>query len=339
MAETAIALWDFRGDSSDEISLSKGDVCSILQKYPDDWWSVHNDSTGQTGLVPSNHLAVKQKVSIKVTSYLPPGWESTIDADSGERYYYNKLTGQVSYDMQHLGCKGLHKGADSAASGDLTEFKRLREEADAKLAALRQALVYQETLHLIDDAGSNGSQRSKQPTGWPSKHSPRAASHKMLGPDSPRNVNGQAGNGNKASNLRLDQSSLKAIARLVDTKLEDRDDRLLVRVGITFLCPRPFTCTQLSRPFSYPGPTLPLSIKPFCSQGQVKALITHVTHSPESPAERAKGYALHTSKQVLRIKVCYSTICACVKISHTSSPPPINSPWRTFPSLTPRFHC
>lgn len=311
-ATEATALWDFHGEG-DELPLAKGDVVAVLQRFPDAWWSVRNEA-GRTGLVPSNYLAVRQRGPQRSSDFLPPGWESTVDADSGERYYYNKLSGQVSYTLPTLsaaataaaaagssGAAGQRRSpGDSAASGDLHEFKRLREQADAKLAALRQALVYQETLHLIDDAaptGQHAQQLRKQPAGQPSKHSPRTASlsqRSQAPPDSPRTMHSthsthsthptHTNHTNHASHtsssaakganagLRLDPGSLQALARLVESKLEHRDDRLL---------------------------------------GQVKALISHVAGaqggaSPEREGlggmggmgGRARGHVLHAAKQV-----------------------------------------
>ena len=149
----AIALWDFHAQGADELSLSKNDVVMVMQKYPDEWWQVRKLSTGQMGVVPSNYLFSELKGPKGQGTYLPPNWESAVDADSGERYYYNKATGAVQYDLSSIvgpnaarlaaagggggGAGGLTRSSGSLASGDLSEFKRLREEADAKLAALR----------------------------------------------------------------------------------------------------------------------------------------------------------------------------------------------------------
>ena len=206
------------------MSLQKNDEVAVLQKYPDEWWQVRKLSTGEVGMVPSNYLAVEIKGE-KGQVYLPPGWESTVDADSGERYYYNKSTGQVSFDLASLTKNGgLARGSGTMASGDLVEFKRLREEADAKLAALRQALIYQETLHLIDGEVSPRAQHHNKPSYPMATHtnSPRqkhTAHHHAAEPKTA-----------SSSNLRLDTMSLHAIAKIVDNKLEDRDDRLLGQV-------------------------------------------------------------------------------------------------------------
>ena len=138
----ATALYDFRAQNADELSLGKNDQVLVMQKYADDWWQVRKLSTGEVGVVPANYLFVEVR-GPKGQVYLPPGWESTTDAETGERFYYNKTTGQVQYDLSGVvgpaaaKSGGLTRSNDSLASGDLTEFKRLREEADAKLAALR----------------------------------------------------------------------------------------------------------------------------------------------------------------------------------------------------------
>lgn len=137
----ASALWDFDAQNADEVSLRKNDGVAVLQKFPDDWWRVRKLSTGEVGVVPSNYLFAELQGQ-REAKYLPPGWESTVDAETGERYYYNKATGHVRHDLTNA------LVADQAKSGvgvppsrsnvsNLYEFKRLREEADAKLAALR----------------------------------------------------------------------------------------------------------------------------------------------------------------------------------------------------------
>lgn len=112
----------------------------------------------------------------------------------------------------------------------------------------RQALVYQETLHLIEGENSQGQDQSHN-----RDHSPRGqrpAAHAFGGessssnsrlipmplrPTDPkgssslhRHVNSSTSS--SSSNLRLDAVSLKAIAKVIDNKLEDRDDRLLGQV-------------------------------------------------------------------------------------------------------------
>ena len=143
----ATALWDFHAQGPDELSLAKNEVVMVMQKYPDEWWQVRKLATGELGVVPSNYLYVELKGPKGQTKFLPPGWESAVDSTSGERFYYNKVTGQVQYDLSNVVAAGNAVGQKAAASrstdsmsmasGDLGEFKRLREAADAKLAALR----------------------------------------------------------------------------------------------------------------------------------------------------------------------------------------------------------
>ena len=135
----ASALWDFDAQGADEVSLRKDDGVAVLQKFPDDWWQVRKLSTGEIGVVPSNYLFVELRGQ-REAKYLPPGWESTVDAETSERYYYNKATGHVRHDLTNAMVADQAKsgvGVPRSNGSNLSEFKRLREEADAKLAALR----------------------------------------------------------------------------------------------------------------------------------------------------------------------------------------------------------
>jgi len=145
----AVCLFDYVASEEDELDLVKDEVLEVLVKHEDGWLTAKTQG-GKMGLIPSNYVFLEMKTAkTKAAAYLPPGWESAIDSDSGERYYYNKATGQVQWDSPDginsrtsIGTKsngkaGAGNSSATAPTGDLIEFKRLREEADAKLAALR----------------------------------------------------------------------------------------------------------------------------------------------------------------------------------------------------------
>ena len=153
---TAAALYPYEAQAEDELSIRKDDVLEVLAKHEDEWWSVRNISTQQEGLIPSNYVYVKVKnvpTNTEATN-LPPGWESSIDEDSGEKYYYNIGTGQVQWNapgpnsppelavelkQNNYMVDGTSPEGEqtSMINADLVEFKRLREEADSKLNALK----------------------------------------------------------------------------------------------------------------------------------------------------------------------------------------------------------
>ena len=285
---TAAALYDYVAGDDDEHSLNKGEVVNVISKQEDGWWNVIKTSgtaVGKEGLIPSNYVYVKVNASenkeMAPTSYLPPGWESSIDKESGERYYYNKASGQVQWSapgaggdsgddhpkvqlnnfMEHKAqgarndnhgntstvgrsVKG-HSGAGAVkmTSSDLADFKRLREDADAKLADLRKVLSYQENLHLLESkqldgggthANSGGGQLPSKPPGVKGAQGQASPRTRGFGKGVARaidnNSNGRSnatGSSVVPSNLRLDPVSLRAIARIVDDKIEHRDDLLL----------------------------------------------------------------------------------------------------------------
>jgi len=310
----AAALYDYSAADEDELSLAKGDVVNVLSKQDDGWWNVIKQSgpgAGVQGLIPSNYVYVKvnakddKKSAASANNSLPSGWESSLDPESGERYYYNQATGQVQWStpgkspaaletkghhsdvhhtqhnnymapIHHQGYEHSHQGKSGSGRGypdgnvkmdksDLAEFKRLREEADTKLAALRKVLSIQENLHFLEgkagdesdsDNNSRLQQRHQRTDRDRDKRAPiKPSADRKASQLSPRNrVAARGGSGGGAAggraaardrsskeqagaysysnhssspNLRLDPSSLKAIARLVDTRLEQRDDVLI----------------------------------------------------------------------------------------------------------------
>ena len=353
---SAAALYDYKATDDDELTLIKGDIVNVLSKQDDGWWNVvkqTGDNAGQQGLIPSNYVYVRVnvkdnfKANSAESSSLPSGWETAVDPESGEKYYYNKSTGQVqwsappalvpaaadakrasqskqnsysdlaqpvqtnnftdekgsSYDqdpmqrahhvshiprpqarsyaqphymepIHHVG--KIHQHVSSNASNqnqvrmfnsDIAEFRRLREDADAKLAQLRKVLSIQENLHLLETGtGSNNDRHAHSSdqnavvedllgAGQHMIRNPSKPSADKRGALSPRNrpqvkglrrddasaggkgpsyaglksannsAHGSAGS--SPPSLRLDPSSLKAIARIVDARLEQRDDVLL----------------------------------------------------------------------------------------------------------------
>lgn len=49
-----IAMYDYTAANRDELSFSKGQLISILDKTNPDWWK--GDANGVTGLLPTNYV-------------------------------------------------------------------------------------------------------------------------------------------------------------------------------------------------------------------------------------------------------------------------------------------
>uniref|UniRef100_A0A6B2FY37 Cytoplasmic protein NCK2 (Trinotate prediction) n=1 Tax=Myxobolus squamalis TaxID=59785 RepID=A0A6B2FY37_MYXSQ len=61
--EVVEALYDFNGGMEDEISFSKGDKLSIIDKRSKDWWQASN-TRGEIGSIPSSYVkSLKEKLS------------------------------------------------------------------------------------------------------------------------------------------------------------------------------------------------------------------------------------------------------------------------------------
>lgn len=56
-----VALYDFEGEKSKDLTFKRGDLVRLIDKKPNGWWLAEAD--GRIGFVPSNYLAARQVVS------------------------------------------------------------------------------------------------------------------------------------------------------------------------------------------------------------------------------------------------------------------------------------
>jgi hypothetical protein len=176
IACNAKSLYEYCSDASDELDLFPGDLLQVLVKHDDDWWYVRHQN-GREGLIPSNYVEILPADTSSAltdesdpTLVLPSGWDSAVDTRTNETYYYNLETGAVQWNFPKASLESNYEGnrlnyiEDDASStlsslpkkmliattnnrklqnniassdDDILEFRRLREEADAKLNALR----------------------------------------------------------------------------------------------------------------------------------------------------------------------------------------------------------
>jgi hypothetical protein len=87
----AVALYSFVPTQEDEIELVEGDSMIVIQQQVDDWWLVKNGDL--VGLIPSTHVSVVSPTRVTKLNPLPFGWDSCIDDESGDVYYFNESTG------------------------------------------------------------------------------------------------------------------------------------------------------------------------------------------------------------------------------------------------------
>jgi hypothetical protein len=108
----AIALYSFIPTEKDEIQLKVGDNVIVLLRQEDDWWLVKNGSL--IGLVPSTYVSITSPnpnpANVESTKQccnrdeteLPFGWDSCIDGESGDVYYFNDNTGITQWERPLL---------------------------------------------------------------------------------------------------------------------------------------------------------------------------------------------------------------------------------------------
>lgn len=90
---TAVALHSFQPTQLDELTLVEGEIVLVLQQQEDEWWLVKKGDL--VGLIPSTHVSIVSVTNTAVTN-LPSGWDSCVDEESGEKYYFNEVTGWAS---------------------------------------------------------------------------------------------------------------------------------------------------------------------------------------------------------------------------------------------------
>ena len=52
---TGIALYDFTGDASDELSVKEGEILLVIDRSNEDWWKCRNQ-VGQEGVIPASYI-------------------------------------------------------------------------------------------------------------------------------------------------------------------------------------------------------------------------------------------------------------------------------------------
>lgn len=126
-----IALYDFKASENDEISLRKGEVFNLIETYDDGWWLIEINS--QQGVVPSNYVKVIDLDNIEETSPSPaksvnkkksknPPLQLHLDDDEEETILSPP---KLDFDM------------NEHDNFELSRLKEMREEATAKIDALR----------------------------------------------------------------------------------------------------------------------------------------------------------------------------------------------------------
>ena len=86
MGSAAVVLYAYEPCEVDEIQLIEGELVYVLRKQEDGWWLVQKGDI--VGMVPCNHVSIEQPTA------LIAGWDSCIDPESGDTYYFNEITGK-----------------------------------------------------------------------------------------------------------------------------------------------------------------------------------------------------------------------------------------------------
>lgn len=85
----AIALWDYRGECSSDLSFNKGDIITVIQKYDNGWWE--GELNGVIGDFPYNFVE------------LITGGEDEEDMlNNSANMFYSELQGEVMFQTASL---------------------------------------------------------------------------------------------------------------------------------------------------------------------------------------------------------------------------------------------
>ena len=130
----AVVLYDYIGQENDELSIKKYQELEIIQKNEDDWWLVRRGN--DVGLIPSNYVYISQS---------PRDYN---DNNSSSSSSSSKINGWVSPDIRNSNSSSK-KSKSSPVSGmnqsDFLKLKQLREDAEKKIDALREAVISHES--------------------------------------------------------------------------------------------------------------------------------------------------------------------------------------------------
>ena len=97
---TAIAIHSYTPTEVDELELVEGESVFVLQQQEDEWWLVKKGNL--VGLIPSTHVSITSVTNTSKPNLLPSGWDSCVDEKTGEKFYFNEVTGpwQLIYETQ-----------------------------------------------------------------------------------------------------------------------------------------------------------------------------------------------------------------------------------------------
>ena len=65
---TYVAMYDFKAEADDELSLEKGAKVNIISEINQDWYECQRKNSNLKGLVPKNILALDRNNSIRPTN-------------------------------------------------------------------------------------------------------------------------------------------------------------------------------------------------------------------------------------------------------------------------------
>ena len=89
---------------------------------------------------PKNEARSHEKVKEVdlVNSELPHGWTAHLDKASGDKYYHHEASGESSWEKPKIEKENREQNGKLGESTDnMSSLQRMREEANAKVAALR----------------------------------------------------------------------------------------------------------------------------------------------------------------------------------------------------------
>ena len=129
----AIVLYDYDANEDDELSIKKYQQLEVLTKNEDDWWLVRRDN--DVGLIPSNYVYISSQSSNNV--------EYNKNNDNVNDINCNGINnGWVSPDIRNTKKKTIESSPTSSGmnQSDFLRLKQLREDAEKKIDALREAV-------------------------------------------------------------------------------------------------------------------------------------------------------------------------------------------------------
>ncbi|KAL5016929.1 hypothetical protein ScPMuIL_006518 [Solemya velum] len=128
-----VAMYDYRAQRSDELTIFRGDVISVLYKDSDTWW-MGELPDGQQGYFPANYVAEEDSLDVDDRQALRTHEDkknlTAVKSKNGDLKF---LSGPEDSEEELEPLKGIRKMTDPSQTGTSNGEKRPKRNGESKL--------------------------------------------------------------------------------------------------------------------------------------------------------------------------------------------------------------